>query len=171
MNIAQVIMGAVMLLFGRKLFWLFVGMVGFLAGSRFATLILAGNSQWIVLLAAVMAGIIGVLLALLFERVAFAAAGFFAGAYLTAAAAVTAGLLPESVLVLLAGGAVGAIIAALTMDWAIVVLSCLAGAGAVVSAVELSPVLQWILWIGLVLAGLLIQSWGLRRPRSHPPNR
>ena len=170
MNIIQVIMGAVMLLFGRKLFWLLVGMAGFLAGSRLGALIFAGQPQWLVFLLAAVIGLIGIVVAIFFERVAFAAAGFFTGAYLTATTAAAIGILPESV-ALLVGGVLGAILAAMVMDWAIVWLSCLAGAGAVVSAIGASPGLQLGLWIALSMVGFFFQARSLQGQKIHDPER
>ena len=43
--IPQVLVGLALVLFGRKLFWLFVGVVGFLAGMRFGTGLVTGQSE------------------------------------------------------------------------------------------------------------------------------
>ena len=41
----QVLVGLLLVLLGRKLFWLFVGVVGFLAGMRFGAQLVTGQSE------------------------------------------------------------------------------------------------------------------------------
>ena len=170
MDIIQVIMGAAMLLFGRKLFWLLVGVAGFLAASHLGALAFAGQPQWLVLLVALATGLLGIVVALFFERLAFAVAGFFIGAYLTATIVAAMGILQEP-LVSLVGGVFGAVVAAVIMDWAIVWFSSIAGAGAILSSFALSPLLRLGLWIGLSLVGLLFQARDLRGQKIHSPGR
>jgi hypothetical protein len=145
------------LFFGRKLFWLFVGILGFLAGSRLGAIWLAGYPAWTVLGTSFLLGLGGALLAVFFERLAFALAGFYCGVFLAAGLSIETGLFSQSILLLLAGGLVGAVLAALIMDWALSALSALAGAGAVVMALPLAPVIKAILWLGLALAGYFFQ--------------
>lgn len=168
MNGVQVVLGLIVLLFGRKLFWLFVGILGFLAGSQLAAVWLVGYPGWTVLATSLLLGLAGALLAVFFERLAFALAGFYCGVFLAAGLAVETGLFPQSTLPLLAGGILGAILAALVMDWALAALSALAGAGAVVTALPIAPWIKALLWLGLALAGYLFQtarrSGGAARP-------
>jgi hypothetical protein len=170
-NIVQAIVGTIVLFFGRKLFWLFVGLVGFLAGSRIGAVVLAGYPPWTVLLASIVLGCIGGLIAVFFERVAFAVAGFFCGVFLAAGLAMETGLFQGSIVPLLVGGGVGALLAALIMDWAIAGLSALTGAGALVAALPMSPALKGILWLGLSLMGFLFQARSLRKTGAQPPAR
>ena len=163
MNGVQVILGLIVLLFGRKLFWLFVGILGFLAGSRLGALLLVGDPAWVVLATSILLGLGGALLAVFFERLAFALAGFYCGVFLAAGLSLETGLFPQSILLLLAGGLVGAVLAALVMDWALAALSALAGAGAVVMALPLSPGFKAALWLGLALMGYFFQMGRLRR--------
>jgi hypothetical protein len=158
LNGVQVVLGLIVLFFGRKLFWLFVGILGFLAGSQLAAIWLAGYPAWAVLATSLLLGLGGALLAVFFERLAFALAGFYCGVFLTAGLSLETGFFPQSVLLLLAGGLVGAVLAALVMDWALAALSALAGAGAVVMAMPLSPWIKAILWLGLALAGYFFQT-------------
>ena len=167
MNGVQVVLGLIVLFFGRKLFWLFVGILGFLAGSQLAGIWLAGYPAWAVLATSLLLGLGGALLAIFFERLAFALAGFYCGIFLVAGLSLETGLFPQSILLLLAGGLIGAILAALVMDWALVALSSLAGAGAVAMALPLSPWIKAVLWLGLALAGYFFQTarWGgVNRP-------
>ena len=159
----QVVLGLIVLFFGRKLFWLFVGILGFLAGSQLAAIWLAGYPAWAVLATSLLLGLGGALLAVFFERLAFALAGFYCGVFLAAGLSLETGLFPQSVLLLLAAGLVGAVLAALVMDWALAALSALVGAGAVVMALPLSPGIKAVLWLGLALAGYFFQITRLGR--------
>ena len=169
--IVQMVLGAVMLLFGRKLFWLFVGAAGFLAGSRFGAMALAGHSYWLTIGVAAATGIAGVLIALLFQRAAFALGGFFAGAYLVGDIMLQAGIPAPSPIWILAGGVAGAILAAVIMDWAIIWLSCLVGAGAVAWAIGRPSVLTWVVWAALIFIGYFFQARSLRGSASRSVHR
>jgi hypothetical protein len=46
----NIILGLILLVFGLKLFWLFVAIAGFLSGMLFGNLILPDQPQWICLL-------------------------------------------------------------------------------------------------------------------------
>src|SRR5262249_30713369 len=122
-----VVLGIVVLLFGRMLYWAFIAIAGFLAGMMLADAWLADKEQWIRILAAVAAGVVGAVLGIFIQRLAFAIGGFFAGAYLALAIAAQMHAPGDANIWWIAGGVLGAIIAALVMDWAIIVLSSLAG--------------------------------------------
>src|SRR2546430_17597085 len=77
--IISVIIGAAILLFGRKLFWLFVAALGFAVGLEIAAYFMREPPQWMTLLVALGAGVLGALLAILLQKIAIAIAGFVAG--------------------------------------------------------------------------------------------
>ena len=125
MQIIKIILGVISLVFGKKLFWLFVGIAGFLFGMKLAIVIFYSDSVLIQLLVGLGLGIIGVVLSIFFQRLVFALAGFYAGAYLALATVLEYGIMMNSTLLLFAGGIIGAIVATLIMDWAIIILSCM----------------------------------------------
>src|ERR1700716_673281 len=75
----QIAIGAALLLFGRRLFWLFVAGIGFTAGIYLKPLVVHDPPLWLALGEALFLGILGALLALLLQRLAIAIAGFLAG--------------------------------------------------------------------------------------------
>src|SRR5205823_14268624 len=77
--IISVVIGAAILLFGRKLFWLFVAALGFAVGLEMAAYFMREPPQWMTLLVALGCGVIGALLAILLQKLAIAIAGFIAG--------------------------------------------------------------------------------------------
>jgi hypothetical protein len=158
MKFLMIVSGLIMLVFGRKLFWLFVAIVGFLVGMEFIDLLLTNQSIWIKLLGGLGAGLLGALLAIFVQRVAFIIAGFFAGTYFALLLAHPLGVTGASLILAVASGVIGAIVAALLMDWAIIVLSCLVGAGVVVSRLGLRDVNTAIVFLVLVIMGILVQA-------------
>jgi hypothetical protein len=62
-DIILIVLGIAMLLIGRKLFWLFVGVVGFYFGYTLAGQFLPAESEVVVLVIGLMAGILGAILA------------------------------------------------------------------------------------------------------------
>src|SRR6476661_9326781 len=78
-GIIGVIIGAAILLFGRKLFWLFVAALGFAVGLEIAVYFMKDPPQWMLLLVGLGCGVVGALLAILVQKIAVAVAGFIAG--------------------------------------------------------------------------------------------
>jgi hypothetical protein len=156
-------LGLILLVSGRKLFWLCVAAVGFLVGMELSGVLLADHPRWLTLLIGLGAGLLGAILAVLAQRVAFSLAGFYAGAYLALVAAHAFGTGGNSPVVFLVGGLIGALLAALIMDWAILVLSCLAGAGAIVEAAGLGQPTGVLVLAALAVAGILVQTRLLTR--------
>src|SRR5262245_24203633 len=79
-SILRILAGLLLLFFGRRLFWLFVGIIGFVAGMTFGAQFFAGQPEWVVLLIAIVCGLIGIVIAVFLQRFAVAVAGFLAGA-------------------------------------------------------------------------------------------
>src|SRR5262249_38897587 len=78
------LVGAVLLVLGRRLFWLFVGLVGFFTVYRLSLETLHVHPFGVRLFLALAAGLFGVLLAIFVQRVAVGLAGFLVGAWLAA---------------------------------------------------------------------------------------
>jgi hypothetical protein len=91
--------------------------------GHFAGSALADQSTWVHILAALAAGVVGALLAMLAQRVAFALGGFYAGGYLALLAGESLQPGGNLSLWLIVGGVIGAVIATLVMDWAVIVMS------------------------------------------------
>lgn len=156
-NIVQLLLGCVVLLAGRNIFWLFIALAGFLAGFQLAGIWLADNSLILQVTVALGAGLLGALLAVVFERVAFALAGFYAAAYLALIMVDRLGVTGAETVIILGSGLVGALLAALVMDWAIIALSALVGAAAIVATFALPPVIEIVLFIVLAAVGVAVQ--------------
>jgi hypothetical protein len=158
--VLTVIAGFAILLFGRQLFWLFVGVVGFLVVFQLATQFLTGQPEWVILLIAIAAGLIGALLSIFVQYGVVAIAGFFAGALVgqSLLEAVTTSS-PEWLgwLFLIIGGLLGAILVLVVFDWALILLSSVTGATMLVQSVNLPGILEVIVFIGLLIVGIAFQ--------------
>jgi hypothetical protein len=154
----NIVLGLILLVFGLKLFWLFVAIAGFLFGMQFGDLILPFQPLLIRLLVALGAGFLGALLSVLAQRVAFALAGFYGGTYLALILARSSGAGGGNILLFIVAGVIGAVIATLIMDWAIIVISSLVGAGAIVDVLALGQGTRIIVFLALVAAGILVQA-------------
>jgi len=166
MHFLKIVLGLIVLTLGRKIFWLSVAIVGFLVGMEFTDMLLADQPTWVLLAGGLAAGLIGALLAVFAQRVAFGLAGFFGGAYLTVIVAPSLGAGDTSVILPIVGGVIGALVAVLLMDWAIIVLSCLVGAGAIVAQLQLSTQVSAIAFAALVIIGIVIQAKLMERSQE-----
>src|SRR3989440_10591873 len=83
------LIGAVVLFFGRKLFWLCVAAVGFAAGVELAPHLVNEPSPLVALTVALVLGFLGALLAMFLQKIAIAVVGFLAGGKLANAISAT----------------------------------------------------------------------------------
>ncbi len=165
--IVGALIGVVILLFGRKLFWLCVAAVGFAAGVELAPHLVHEPSPLLALAVALVLGLIGALLALFLQKIAIAVLGFLAGGKLAGAigAAFFVQYAQHSTVIFVVGGIVGAILLVVLFDWALMVVSSLIGAHLIVfqGAITLPPSGSTIVFIGLTIIGILVQAAWLRR--------
>lgn len=152
------LLGAVLLVAGRRLFWALIGVAGFLAGMWLALEVLGPEPEWVRWAVGAVVGLIGIGLAKLFQKVAVGLAGFF----LVGFAALD--LLERDLsygnsgdwLVFAVAGVLGAILAGWLFQIALVVLSSYLGAVLVIDSLNLP---ETALMLGVLFAvGVLVQS-------------
>jgi hypothetical protein len=158
------ILGTGLLLLGRKLFWLFVGVVGFGIGLQ-VTERLGGGADGPRLVLSLVVGILFAVLAIFLQTVAIGAAGFFGGGYVVLGIATMLGLDqgPMGWIAFLVGGILGAILIGVLFDWALIVLSSLAGASMIVRAFEPDVLPGSLLFLFLLLLGVAVQNGNRRK--------
>jgi hypothetical protein len=172
MNIVNIVVGLLVLTLGRKLFWLFVGVAGFVLGIIIATRFFEGQPGWLILVIALGAGLVGALLAVFIQQVAIAIAGFIGGGYVALSLLEAFGVQTAGTAIwipFIIGGIIGLILVIALFDWALIVLSSLVGASLIVQAVDLRPGVEWVLFAALVVVGLVIQAAILQREELGPP--
>jgi hypothetical protein len=159
------IAGALLLFLGRRLFWLFVGLVGFATGLLLAPYLLPDAQEWLVLVLALALGLAGALLAVFLQRVAIAVAGLMAGAFVGSALATSIAGEGSAVawIGIIVGAIVGAILLSTVFDWGLIGLSALAGATMIVEALNLAGGEAWTATIVLFLVGVAFQMFSGRK--------
>ena len=167
MNVLRVLIGTVVLILGRKLYWLFVAAVGFVLGMVLAPRFLSGASQWVILVIALVAGLLGALLAVFLQQAAVAVAGLIGGGY---AGFVLAGIIGWDAgrftwVPILIGGILGVVLAVALLEWALIIISSLTGAGLIVETTHLRPPVAGPLFVALLVVGIAIQAGLMRRER------
>ena len=173
--IIQLITGAIQLLLGRKIFWLMVGIMGFILGL-FLTVYVLDWPVWLKLLVGLGVGLVFSVLAVFLQKPMAALFGFFAFGLAAALLSQAAGVTKEAPLfwiIFVIGGLVGVILVFALFDWALIIGSSLSGAGTVVSAlnfllnIEMSWMVSLALFLILVLIGITYQSKYMKPTHSH----
>ena len=165
--IIGVIVGVAILLFGRKLFWLFVAALGFAVGVELAAFFMRDPPAWMTLLVALGLGILGALLAILLQKFAIAIAGFIAGGR-AASAGLAAFFIDHSHyrgITFVIGGILGALLLLALFDWVLILLSSVEGAHLIGNGIVLPQSGSVILFCALVVIGVVVQGSMLRGSR------
>lgn len=162
----QIGFGLILLLAGRQLFWLFVGVAGFVLGFQFGMQAF-DNSEYAIA-AGLVIGLIGCLLAVVLQKVAVALGGAAAG-----------WMLGERLAVYIGAGNVGILICGLLLavlfavavlmlfDVALIVISSFTGASLILDPLVPGGTLWLILWVIAVAVGIAVQ-FGLRARAAAP---
>jgi len=160
----EIVLGGVLLVLGRKLFWLFVAGVGFAVGMFVTPLLLPDAPQGVTLAAAVALAVLGAVLAITVQKIAIGLVGFIAGGlianWLLQAFALDLGALQW--LAFIGGGILGALLLATLFDWGLILLSSLVGANLLVGGagglLGLPENLLPIIFLVVFGLGVLIQA-------------
>jgi len=167
-TILQVTAGLALLILGRRLFWLALAALGFVAGMTYASEFLPGQSEGTALLIGLAAGVIGALLAVFLQKVAIGAAGFLAGGYLVLGLMRLIDAEP-SALGFVIGGVIGLILIYPLFDWGLIILSSLAGALILVQTLDAARAVSAIVFAVAFVIGLIVQGSLHRRRQKLPP--
>lgn len=163
----SLVAGIILLLAGRRLFWLFVGLLGFAVGFGLAGLVLGERSGFWPLIIALVLGVLGAGLAVSLQKIALAVAGFAAGGYVLAFVLQAAGLILPAVIPWIVGGVLGAILLTRLFEWALVALSAATGAILLARAIPVLEGYVLIKFAVLLLIGVVVQSTHLLDRRKH----
>lgn len=165
--IISVVVGIALLLFGRRLFWLFVAALGFAIGLQLAPYLSQNPPLWLSLLLSLGLGLLGALLAVMLQKLAIGIAGFLVGGRV--AVAIAAAFLVNhahySAITFVIGGVIGAILLLALFDWALIIFSSIEGARLIADAVHLPSTGTSILLVVLAVFGVIMQGMMFRRRR------
>jgi len=160
MVILRILLGVAMLILGRRLFWLFVGGIGFVFGIHIAAHYFHGQPDWIVIVIALLSGLLGSLIAVFLQNVAVWLAGFAAGGYFAVNFLDVLGWEVDRLVWLsfLVGGVIGAVLVAVMFDWALIILSSITGATLITQMIPFGPLVAALSFTVLLILGILIQA-------------
>jgi hypothetical protein len=153
------IAGIALLVAGRRLFWLAVGLLGFIAGYQAMERWGSGLPHSAAFVVAIAVGVIGMILAVVVQRVAVALAGFLLGVVLATFLLPLTGLAlgPWHGLVVAAAGLLMAFVALGIFSLALVVLTAGAGAAMLAEAIAAPPPWGVPLLVVLWVIGVVVQ--------------
>src|SRR4030042_947978 len=173
--ILNIVWGILLLTTGKKLYWLFVAVVGFVIGFALATQLNLAP-QWLNYVIALGAGIIGAVLGVFLQKLAIALVGFIVGGY--GAFYLTSTMLgvkaePTNWMTFIIGGIIGLLLVASVFNWALYILSAWAGATlvtqTVTESVKVNTNLGLVFFFVLFVLGMIIQAGLFRdQPKKKP---
>lgn len=170
MNLINLVLGVVLLTTGKKLYWLFVGVIGFVIGMALASQLVL-DPYWLVYVVALGAGILGAILAHFVQHLAISLVGFIAGAYgafrLTGFLGITAE--PNLWMAFIVGGIVGLFLVSSVFNWSLYILSSWAGATLVTEAIDLQGTVGTAVFFALFVLGMIIQVGLFREQKKKKP--
>lgn len=158
-DVIQVLLGLPLLLWGRRLFWLFIGALGFWAGTTFAGTFFPAASGWTLLLIALAFGLVGALLGFMVQKAAVWVGGFLAGGYVLVSLLKMFTPNPDAYILIafIVGGLIGAMCLAVMFEGALIVLSSLTGAVLISQSLPFSTIITVILFGVLFVVGAFVQ--------------
>jgi len=181
-------MGLVSLFMGRKLFWVYVGIAGFLLGAVIGGFAASDYGMAAQLALALVFGIGAAVLSIYLQKPMAALAAFVSGGLIVALIYVVVRFggflsiftLPmilqrnEVLVIFLVAGLIFAVVTWLVFEWALIVLSALVGA-LLTTAVAASflpgsapPVTLLVLLFGLMALGIWVQASMMKKAASAP---
>ena len=166
--ILNLLVGAVLLTAGRQFFWLFIGCIGFAAGLQYAPGLWDITSPLLLILLSIVTGIVGALLAVVFQKIALGLAGFAGGGFMAVNLLRYLNLESDTLVWLsyIVGGIIGAILLFMVFEWALIIVSAFTGAMVIIQTVDLNPrITPWLLF-ALFVFGILIQTFLFLRARA-----
>ncbi|MEI9895096.1 MAG: DUF4203 domain-containing protein [Chthoniobacter sp.] len=156
---AAILVGVLLLFLGRKLFWLFVGAVGFVGGLEIAATLFPHQPDWSLIIGLIL-GLIGAVIAIFVQKIALGIAGFLAGGYFLMTVLRTWEMqMPEtSWISFLIGGLIGALLMYVVFNWALIILSSISGAHLIVHPLSLSHSAATAAFLVLAILGIMVQG-------------
>ena len=164
MVIFEIVLGLALLVAGRRLFWLFVGAMGFILGLILAGIVFKGQPEWVIIVASLALGLVGAVLARSFQQLMLVLAGFVAGGYIISSLITMFhfNIPVNSQILFILCGLIGAALVTSLFDLAVIVLSSVSGAALVADNLSLSQQNIIILFLVLVIIGIAIQAGWLK---------
>lgn len=159
MQLILIVLGFVSLVGGSQLPWMFVGTIGFIAGSLLANYLHFNSSELQVLTVASATGMVGIFLTYYLRRLMVLLAGFLAGGYIGLTLPTVLGwksILDDWQAFILVGAAC-AVILLLWQYLALMLVSGVFGATLVIQNFDIPTVSKEAMFVVLIIFGLTVQ--------------
>jgi len=158
----NLILGIGLLLAGRKLFWLFIAAAGFFAGVELINRFWHGP-EWLSIVVGLVVGLLFALLAMGLKTFAISIAGFLLGGSALLSLASAFGIERGLLILYIIGGVLGIIFISIFFDWALIIISSLAGASMIAQTLDMQrAVISGVMFIILLVIGIVVQSSDMR---------
>jgi hypothetical protein len=169
MVLIRLCLGIALLVMGGRLFWLFLGGVGFVFAFDLAERTIHSQPHSVILIIALVAGALGAMIAVFLQKFAVLAGGFFAGGYLLIELLKELGIRVGDYhwLFFIAGGLVGAVLMSVVFEWTLIIVSSLMGSMLILQTFQLGHQVSKLAFICLGILGIVIQ-FGLIKKKSPP---
>ncbi len=160
MTILNLITGVLLLFAGRRFFWVSVACIGFIMAYRYTVEVGVPGPAWITWALPLAIGLIGALVAVVYQKLAVVLIGFMIGGLVATDLFPLVGNHgePLSWLILLAGGIIGAVAMLFVFDWALIMLSSLAGAFVIITSMGLDKTGGNMAFVILAVLGMIVQT-------------
>ncbi len=159
MNYLNILLGAALLMVGRRFFWLYVGSVGFAIGYEICRNLMVEKGPLIITGGALLVALALIVLAYSFQKVVIFMAGFLSGGYLGFNLIQAINLMQADYawLLIMLGGLIGVALAHWLYDWAMIVFSSFLGGVLIAEAVKSQPPARSMVILSLAAIGTIIQ--------------
>lgn len=157
----RLITGVLTAFFGRKLYWLSIAAVGFFAALQLTSRWFEDQNAWLAIGLAVVAGVIGAILAVTIQKVAVGLMGFLLGGYLLLQILNAFDVQPANWgwLIFVFGGLLGMALLSALFEWSLIMLTAIIGALLVTQSALLPQVNRPLIFVITLLLGMGVQIY------------
>lgn len=152
------LVGGLLLLFGRKLYWCVLAIAGFVAGAWIGHEFFPPEPIWILVGLAIFLGVVAAVLGIFIQRLALRVTGIITGGFLGYMLADPFFIKPWPLVGMALGCLLGFWLVLRLFDWALIVLSSLSGAAVIVYRLPWEPAPLFVAGLILALLGLAVQA-------------
>jgi hypothetical protein len=171
--VISIAVGIALLFFGRFLYWIYIGVIGFALGFALGAAVTGTSTGWIEVVIGLAVGVVAAFLSVVVQKPLAAVAGFVVAggaAVLLANAWVEDPDTTLLVVVFVLVGILGAILAWVLFEPALIIFTSLSGAGIITSAIDrkagIDPLWLTVLLAAIAVLGMVVQSVLLARRRA-----
>jgi len=159
-TIFQILVSLALLFAGRRVFWFVVAVLGFYAGMQATPLFIDAPSQSLTIAISLGCGLLMAVAAFILQKLAIGISGFIVGGYGAFLAMSRLGIHLGKLnwVPIVCAGLLGVVLSSIVFEWALIVISAVAGAYLLVMTLGVSDKIQPLVFVLVAVAGFLIQA-------------